>query len=42
VSAAYQEVAELPVEGTNSIRILADRNRISNRMDPETHLGCYR
>jgi hypothetical protein len=42
VSAAYQEVAEVPVEGTSSIRILADRNRISNRTDPETHLGCYR
>jgi hypothetical protein len=42
VSAAYQEVAEVPVEGTNSIRILAYRNRISSRMDPETHLGCYR
>jgi hypothetical protein len=42
VSAAYQEVAEVPVEGTNSVRILVDRNRISSRIDPETHLGCYR
>ena len=42
VSAAYQEVAEVPVEGTSSIRILADRKRISSRMDPETHFGCYR
>jgi hypothetical protein len=42
VNGAYHEVAEVPVEGTSSIRILADRNRISNRMDPETHLGCYR
>jgi hypothetical protein len=42
VSASYQEVAEVPVEGTSSIRILADRNRISNHTDPETHLGCYR
>ena len=29
--------AEVPVEGTSSIRILADRNRISNRTDPEAH-----
>jgi hypothetical protein len=42
VSTAYKEVADVPVEGTSSIRILADRNRTSARMDPETHLECYR
>jgi len=42
VSGAYEAIAELPVEGTNSVRILAHRSRTPTRTDPQTGWGCYR
>ncbi|MGH9253677.1 MAG: hypothetical protein ACRD3C_03820, partial [Vicinamibacterales bacterium] len=42
VSLAYDPIAEIPVEGTENIRILAHRDRTPTRTDPQTGWRCYR
>ena len=42
VNEAYEPVTEVPVEGTDSVRILRHRNRPSIRLDPTTGWSCYR
>ena len=42
VNRTFKEIAEIPVEGTASIRILVNRNRIPNGTDRQTGWSCYR
>jgi hypothetical protein len=42
VTTAYESIAEVPVEGTNSVNILVYRNRPPVRTDPQTGWRCYR
>ncbi|MGH9257421.1 MAG: hypothetical protein ACRD3C_22905, partial [Vicinamibacterales bacterium] len=42
VSLAYDPIAEIPVEGTENIRILAHRDRTPTRTDLQTGWRCYR
>lgn len=42
LSQEYEPMAEIPVEGAGSIRILAQRSRRAVRIDPETGWPCYR
>ena len=42
VTDAYEPLAEIPVEGAESARILAYRNRSPIRTDPATGWRCYR
>ena len=41
VNSGYEPMAEIPVEGSNSIRILSLRDRRSTRADSETGWRCY-
>jgi hypothetical protein len=42
VNGAYERFAEVPVEGTSSVRILVYSERVAARSDPETGWPCYR
>ena len=42
VKGAYEPIAEVPVEGTSSVRILVHGDRVATGTDPETGWSCYR
>ena len=42
VEAEYEPMAEIPVEGADSIRILAQRSRTPTRTDSQSGWPCYR